>query len=70
MYGVPYRADLDSCKERALRQPLFALSGRPDDPEEVEAIQQHRASETYAVVSETPVDVATSVATFEAGKEP
>jgi len=53
-----------------LRQPLFALSGRPDDPEEVEAIQQHRASETYAVVSETPVDVATSVATFEAGKEP
>jgi hypothetical protein len=49
---------------------LVAQLDLPDDPEEVEATRQHQASAMYAVVWATLEDVATSVATFEAGKEP
>ena len=43
---------------------------RPGAQEEAEANRLHQASETYAVVEAKPEDVATSVVTSEAGKEP
>lgn len=63
-------ADLGLNKALASRRLLVALLNLPDDPEEVGATRQHQASAMYAVVWETLEDVATSVATFEAGKEP